>query len=251
MVHTVRTGGAIVSMLLAIASQTLLIANVGTIFGYTIDFGWVTLGGITVFASLMWWRIYELSSTLPSIEVNVIDDFGFYYLEVFNKGKMGRFKVQLEILDSLDFIEPRGKLVAGHWIIGGGRESDIMHGQRDRIRIATLENPPNVSTVRYELYCDIGGGEGRWRHSSFWNPFSEHEGAGAWFCIKVTISSNPELKSGVFVKTYKLDNNGLGVFDMSKPKENKQKKLGITRDCFHRLLAKASQPIKKSEKEKS
>lgn len=248
MADKIRIGGAIVSALFTIASQALLIANVGTIFGYTIDLRWVAFGGSIVFVSIMWWWVYELRGILPSIEVNVIDDSGDYYLEVFNKGKMGRFKAQLEILDSLDFIAPRGKLVAGHWIIGGGRESDIMHGQRDKIRIASLESPPHIPSVRYELYCDIGGGESRWKHSSSWNPLSEHKGA--WFWIKVTISSNPELKSGVFMETYRLDNNGFGVFDMSKPKENKQRKLGVTRGRFHRLLAKASQPIKKSEKEK-
>ena len=243
-----RTGGAIVSLLFTIASHSLFIAGVGTRLGFTVDLQWFTLGGLVVFVGIMGWWVYELSSTMPSIEVKIIDDPSGYYLEIFNSGSVGKFKAQLEILDSLDYIFPQSKQVAGHWLIGR-REPEIMKGQRDKIKIATLEMPPQILLVSYRLYCDVDGREAIWANSSFWNPFTGH--TGAWFIIKVTISATPELKGGVFTKTYRLDNRGLGVVKMSKRKEEKQGERGISKKMFHAILDKASQPIKKSEKGKS
>lgn len=147
---------------------------------------------------------------LPSAEVRIIDDPSGYYLEVFNGGNVGLFKAQLEILDSLDFIDPQYKQVAGHWLIGG-RESKIMKGHKDRIKIATLETPPNIWSASYRLYCNMGEKEAIWKNSCSWEPGS-NKYAPAWFIIKVTISSEPELKGGFFVRTYKLDEHGLKEF---------------------------------------
>ena len=174
----------------------------------------LVIAGIISLAEWRW-----VSKKFPSIKVKVIDDPSGYYLEIFNSGSVGKFKAQLEILDSGEYILPQSKQVVGHWEIGR-REPEIMKGQKDKIKIATLEMPPRIPVVSYRLYCDVGGREVTWVNSSSWNPFLGH--TGVWFVIKATISATPELKGRVFIKTYRLDRNGLGEVNKKSKKEEVQ-----------------------------
>jgi len=173
-----------------------------------------------------WWvseayhRIHESEGGKPSIEVRPINELDDYYLEVKNIGNAGTFRMEIQIVEGKEYITPSrfGKYKVC-WETTRTREARILKDQTDRVKIAQFVSyPPYYQSQHLSIYYydPQSGQESHVDSNSYWvgatitsengkeRPLTKPE-----FVLQVTISSEPILKKGSFVKKYKLGLSGL------------------------------------------
>ncbi len=207
-------------------SYALTLAGVGTFLGYKIDWLWFSLGGFIVFLGFVsWWlgglhrRIHELEANKPSIEVKPLNKRDMYCLEVKNIGNTGTFEAEIQITKSNAPIPSPVNQYTACWTIARGREAQIKKGLTDRLKIAHfITSPPDYLSQHLDIYYyEPQSGQENHVHSDSYlvgakvvsangeeRPLKKPE-----FVLQVTISSEPSLKEGSFIKKYKLGLSGL------------------------------------------
>jgi len=150
----------------------------------------------------------------PAIEVTPKIDYHDIYLDVHNIGEYAEFEAQVELLDGRSFAYALPQIYSAYWDKTKRDKTKIMKGQRDRLKIANLELPTRVLSESFRLhYYETSYFEGvpvegiRSVDSTSWIPGSDQV-AKPRFKLKVTISSNPSLKDGVFSRVYELSPDG-------------------------------------------
>jgi hypothetical protein len=158
---------------------------------------------------------------LPSIVVEPITDSVTYYLEVKNVGTAGTFEAEVKVIAGR-FPTYRPFSYKGCWEQNPGKETRILNGQTDKLRIArlvTLEaggiiNPP----MKLELcYWDSKTNQEQHESSYAWIPGARNVTTDGTempvekpeFTISVNISTVEGMKEGSFIRHYKLTLAGL------------------------------------------
>jgi hypothetical protein len=165
----------------------------------------------------------DLQESSPSINIERVERFApgggtNYYLKVHNSGAVGVFKAQLELSSEEPSVGALPRYI-GCWEDGNKGEARILKGQDDLLKIATaisslrpyysihLEIPfydpkanyvHSVSTSSYWADAVVTSKDGNVRPMTKWD-----------YKLRVTISSSPELRDGVFCKDYVLNVDGL------------------------------------------
>lgn len=219
---TIKIGGTILSALFTIITNVLTVREIGAVYGYDIEWQWFTLGGFIVFLGFVgWWLsdlhnyVRRLESAKPSIEVRPANDLHDYYLEVKNIGSTGTFEAQVELVKGKSYVFGLPQMYSACWDKTNNNKTQIMKGHKDKLKIATLEIPARVLSMSlrfyyYSSYYFEGSYvEGiRYSDSTSWIPGS-NQVVVPEFTLRITISSEPSLKEGSFVRNYKLSSSGL------------------------------------------
>lgn len=163
-------------------------------------------------------RLQTQLDTRPSIEVRPIKEHDLYCLEVKNRGNTGEFQAQIEMLEGHIHVGMKLNRYLACWEYAPHKEAKILKDQVDKIKIARfISNHPYITQYLHLYYYDpISSGE-NYIGSDAWFIGSkiiavngtEREVTKPEFMLRVTISSEPSLKQGSFVKEYKLGLGGL------------------------------------------
>jgi len=251
--------GAILSALFTITSLVYSAKGIAvSLLGYSIPWQYLVIGGFGAFWGFTWWKISELRrenndlrATRPSVVVGIVNQHNLYTLEVKNTGNTDTFEAQIRIPWTNAHIPPRLQKYKAWWEIADGVSSKILNNSYDRILIAKLvEEPPHIMNNLRHYYYDIQTkqkGHVTTIRYGIDDPQPNNE-----FKLEVTISSTRGLIGKGFSRDYRLTVDGLEELPIGKRRRRHQKLVcPLTRKSFHELLKKASQPIRKSEKEKS
>ncbi len=224
----IKTGGAVVSFLATTTSVVSQAIGVFEIAGWVINWTLVTLVSWAVFASFMGWivwgfhnRINTLEETKPSISVVPEKDDIDFYLTVQNTGEYAEFEAQVEVLEGQKFMVGLPQRYSVCWEMTKQLETQLKRGQVDSLRIAGLERSDEGKSMALRFYCSTviypydvdGGSQGIQRAVGSVNSASWELGSvlisKPCFTLRITITSNPSMKEGVFSRTYQLDDRGL------------------------------------------
>ncbi len=189
---------------------------------------WFPLITFILFVFLMSWILLDLKSAnsklldnRPSITVSPIEKEHTLYLEVHNNGAEGIFRAQIE----LSAKDPSlGGLTDynGVWRYSYEPETKILKGHKDYVKIADLILPAPSKEP-----APISQGLNIWRFDHPAKPPSTVPTSSHWlgattqsedgstrplaklkYELKITISSTPKLREGIFIETYKLNVSG-------------------------------------------
>ena len=187
-----------------------------------IDIKWWTLVAFGVFCFFIIWIIVdlagknrELKNKKPSISVTPMPMDDVWYLEVTNNGEKGIFTAQVCV-----FVEeeagskyvPIGSRYNALWGKGNTDKSEIMNGQSDIIRIASIRYTDTAQYFVMKAYDTA-------KKSPYDVRCVEYEGFGDLLyqpIIQVILSSDPSLKGGAFIREYSISPKGITE---SKPKK--------------------------------
>lgn len=248
----------------AVVNAILSVQGVTTLLGYPLPPIWVAIIGLTIALVLVWSEMlnlrhkYEFNKTIITVSVSNDMSSGIFGLEVKNDGVDGLFGAQLKILEA-----SRGGLgrmpstYLGCWKFSRESKSQIFSGHSDLLKVAKyISYSPGCCSMHLDVfYFDTQGSScASWQTPTHHlvSDWTLHDGTRKptkppEYIIEVVISSKPEIKDGIFRKQYKLTFSGLEEVAMAK---SQPKECSISRGAFHKLLKKASRPIKKSDKEK-
>ena len=154
------------------------------------------------------------ADSVPSIEVTSHKNVEDYYLEVKNNGKVADFEAQIEVIRD-DTGYTKDKSYWGYWEFGHGSKASI--GNIDRIKIAHLHmmQPPEGTPAESNFaawldlyYCEQSGvgPPSLWKSTAITGNDGELQPE---YVLKVTITSNPPLREGKFIRQYRLNFEGL------------------------------------------
>jgi hypothetical protein len=164
-------------------------------------------------------KLDAIEGALPSIEVKPVNKRDMYYLEVKNIGNTGTFEAEIQMIKSNAPIPSQVNQYTACWAIARGREARIRKSLTDRLKIAHfITSPPDYLSQHLDLYYyEPQSGQENHVHSDSYlvgakvvsangeeRPLKKPE-----FVLQVTISSEPSLKEGSFIKKYKLGLSGL------------------------------------------
>lgn len=185
---------------------------------------------------------------LPAIKLEVQhnDLTNKLYADIANEGAEGVFEAQLRVIESSDFLlEVNQGIYRGYWEENRTAEITIRHGETKRLLIAEFHKGSYSGSLRI-----FGENFGAYHQLSHSYPL----GGGSNVIIPevfliLTISTSPTAWRGNKVLTLRIwANNRYEVdYSMTKKKQAKLEEQGLTKTQFHKMLAKASQPIKKSK----
>lgn len=150
----------------------------------------------------------------PIIEVTPKMDYHDIYLDVHNIGEYAEFEAQVELLDGKNYALALPQIYSAYWDRTKRDKTKIMKGHKDRLKVANLEIAPRGLLMSFRLhYYETSYFEGvpleriKSVNSTSWIPGSDQVSKPC-FTLKVTISSNPSLKDGVFSRAYELSSEG-------------------------------------------
>jgi len=156
----------------------------------------------------------KLQDARPSIDVTLDEERTsgghINYLRVHNNGAEGKFRAQIELSSDEPSVY-RLPHYYGYWQQGNKDETKISKGHADWLKIAELKSsPPHYSVAHLEIFFyDTTAG---YAHSISTSSYFLEASIGntkpmtKWdYKLRVTISSNPELREGVFCRDYILN----------------------------------------------
>lgn len=224
----IKTGGTLLSILVTVASNIQSARGITLLWGYQIEWLWFTLGGFIAFCGFMGWvvfdlrrRIAELEETKPSISVVPEKDDVDFYLAVRNTGEYAEFEAQVEVSEGQKFVVGLPQRYSACWGNTWQPKTKLKKGQIDSLRIAGLELSDKGKSMALRFYCSTviypynvdGRSQGTQCAVGSVNSTSWELGSvlipKPCFALRITITSNPSMKEGVFSRTYQLDDRGL------------------------------------------
>ena len=185
---------------------------------------WWTIVAFVVFCAFVIWivrdlrnRNKELENKKPSISITPVPINDLWYLEVTNNGERGIFTAEVCIFEEEDSsmdskYKPIGSRYNALWGNTNTDKSEIMNGQSDIIRIASIKRTDAAQYFVMKAYDPVKKSPYDVRHIEF-EGFrdSVHQQN-----IQVIISSDPSLKGGAFIREYSISLKGITE---SKPKK--------------------------------
>lgn len=183
---------------------------------------------------------------ITKLEVQHNDLTEKLYADVTNKGTEGVFEAQLRVIESSDvLLEVNQGIYRGYWEENKTAEVTIRNGETKRLLIAEFHKGSYSGSLR--IFGEAFGAYYQLNHSY---PLGGGTNAiiPEVFLI-LTISTSPTAWRGSKVLTLRIwANNRYEVdYSMTKKKQAKLEEQGLTKTQFHKMLAKASQPIKESK----
>jgi len=204
-----------------VAIIAALVAAIGlaldTIQVTGINTKWWTIIAFIVFCAFITWividlrnRNKELENKKPSISVKpmVIDDL--WYLEIANNGERGIFTAEVSVFDEEDnSMEPKYQSIGSKYNALWGKtntdKSEIVNGQSDIVRIAAITYTATAKYFEMKAYDTIKKCPYSVKHIEF-DGFRDHTHQQE---IEVTISSDPSLRGGPFIRWYSISLSGI------------------------------------------
>ncbi len=214
-----KPAGAIVLAIIVAGSYVYSIpVEILQKYGFLIFFG--------IFCAYIAWYIHSLNEDIkklgsqkPSITVNPQTYFDNYYLTVNNNGEKATFTAEISLLySSTGAITHDINGVAVNytalWSKTNTNSTEIMKGQHDNIKIASVEIT-KVST-RLALWAyDVANKSSYMVRSASWTPTIKNVIVPE-FWLKVIISSDPSLKDGAFTQNYVVNLSNIDVKKLPK-----------------------------------
>lgn len=208
---------------------------------------WVAIAfGIAIIFTILQHFIRKGKLPIIELEVQHNDLTEKLYADVTNKGAEGVFGAQLRVIESSDFLlEVNQGIYRGYWEENKTAEVTIRHGETKRLLIAEFHKGSYSGHLR--IFGENFGAYYQLSHSYFLGGGSNAIIPEVFFIL--TISTSPTAWRGSKVLTLRIwANNRYEVdYSMTKKKQAKLEEQGLTKTQFHKMLAKASQPIKKSK----
>ncbi len=207
---------------------------VATATGYALDISevthisanWWLLITLVIGIFLVGWVIFDLYQQIsklqddrPSIHVELAKEYDIHYLKVSNKGAKGTFKAQFELTSK----EPsvwQLPYYNGHWRLSSKSEAEILKGQSDMIKVAKsiISSKGSSVLLRIFFHDEPTKSERYIETSSYWiGAYVEKENGSKkpmtkWdYQLRVSISSSPSLREGVYHGHYRLNVDRLEV----------------------------------------
>lgn len=156
----------------------------------------------------------SIKNERPKIETIVRTQQSNFDIEVLNNGEDAEFEAQIEVLDGRNFVLSLPLNYVTYWENTKNNKTELKKGQKDWLKIATLQTePPALINLRLHYY-EITHFEGStfprvaYANSTSW-VLGNNQVVRPCIMLKVTISSSPSMIGGAFTRTYKLSDNGL------------------------------------------
>jgi hypothetical protein len=231
----------------------------------------VTLAGLgvlmlqspdSIVAYVMWGIIPLLFTVLPRYvypnpKVKLRKTIRDVLMDVTNEGTKGDFEAQVEVIYSTDYkfhlLHPQ---YAGYWINETSKVISILHNATHTLKLAQFIISENARSACLRLYRMEEYGKECFDTNSY--PIGQTNFVVPEVCLRTLITSHPCYWHGTREVIIRIDAHGeaevIKVKKRNKPKFLKllkEKDSNISPEEFHRILDKASKPVKKSDKEKS
>lgn len=157
----------------------------------------------------------KLKNERPKIETIIRHQNDDFNIEVLNEGEDAECEAQIEVFDGKGFVLSLPQNYSAYWEKTKNDKTKLKKGQRDWLKIASLEINHRALIMSYRLhYYEIM----HFENSTF--PRIAYAGSTSWIpgntqivkpCIslRITISTNPSMIAGAFVRSYQLSDNGL------------------------------------------
>jgi hypothetical protein len=161
-------------------------------------------------------EINNIRNERPQIEAAIRQSNNEYKLEILNIGEAAEFEAQIKILNGIGFIN--GCMLPDYtasWETTLSNKSELKKGQRDWLRIATLQISGVNPFMNYHLHYQTTL---RFENSPM--PFTGIYQTTTWIpgnsttvapniVLQITIISKPTMVNGPYIRKYQLSNNGL------------------------------------------
>ncbi len=173
------------------------------------------------------------------------------YADITNTGAEGVFSAQMRIIESSDvLLEASQGIYQAYWEENKGGEIKVNRGDTKRLSLAQFRVSGASGYLRI-FSASFFNGCHELNHS--YNVLNENLFIIPRVYLILTISSSPSPFEGNMVIGLDIQANRKyeTEYSVSKKRQAKIIEKGLTKTQFHKMLGKASQPIKKSEKEKS
>ncbi len=170
-----------------------------------IDIRWINLIFILIFIAVMYWILHELYTHLeesenkkPLISVVPKQILDLWCLEVTNSGAKAIFSAVVIIVPKQTNII--GERYDALWAKTMTDKTELMNGQNDVIKIASIKFTDSIQYFEMKAYDTIKKAPGLVRHIEYMQFVNK-----VHMNIQVIISSSPVLKdSKTFIRTYNI-----------------------------------------------
>jgi hypothetical protein len=145
----------------------------------------------------------------PKIETGIKSQIRDFDIEIANIGEEAEFEAQVEVIDGEIYAPLLPHNYTACWERTRNGKTEIKNGQKDWLKIASLDIDPKGTFFKYHLYYFMLPHTGVLSaDSTAWIP-GNTEVVRPVIRFKVTIGSKPKMTEGAIVKYYELSEKGL------------------------------------------